>query len=325
MSNIEVVGLGALNVDHLYKVERLLDDGETVVKEAQSFPGGSAANTIYGLARLGVRTGFVGAVSDDAEGTLILHDFQKVGVDSSHIGVKQGTKTGAVLCLSDRAGRRSLSVMPGANNLLTDDDLDITYINQAGLIHLSSFVHDRQFRMLLGLITRLEPSTRLSFAPGALYAARGLTALAPILSRTHVLFINEGEIQQLTGKDFKAGAETCLEQGCHIVAITLGRGKRLDRGGKKVTAIAYIRDADSEHLIEPAGRKRLAITDTTGAGDAFAAGFLYGLLKGKALDECGQMGGLVAQFSITKMGARQGLPTLDELAQRYPQLYNKQL
>ncbi len=321
MSRIEVVGLGALNIDHMYRVERLLDDGEATVKEAQSFPGGSAANTVYGLARLGIRTGFIGAVGDDAEGSLLLQDFQRVGVDSSQIREKPGARTGAVFCLSDPAGQRSLYVMPGANNLLTNDDLDVAYVNQAGLIHLSSFVHDRQFRMLLELITRLEPSTRLSFAPGALYATRGLTALSPILARTHILFINEGEIGQLTDKDFKAGAETCLEQGCHIVAITLGRGKRLDKGGKKVTAIAYIRDADSEHLIEPASRKRLATTEATGAGDAFVAGFLYGLLKGKALDECGRLGDIVAQFSISKIGARQGLPTATELAQRYRQLY----
>ncbi len=321
MSRIEVVGLGALNIDHLYQVERLLDDGETTVKEAQSFPGGSAANTVYGLAKLGIRTGFVGAVGDDTKGRLILKDFQRVGVDSSQIRVKPGAKTGAVFCLSDPTGRRSLYVMPGANNLLTNDDLEVAYVTQAGLIHLSSFVHDRQFKMLLELITKLEPSTRLSFAPGALYATRGLTALSPILARTHVLFINEGEIGQLTDKDFKAGAETCLEQGCHIVAITLGRGKKLDRGGKKVTAIAYIRDADSEHLIEPAGRKRLATTEATGAGDAFAAGFLYGLLRGKALDECGQMGDIVAQFCISQLGARTGLPTATELAQRYRQLY----
>ena len=67
MSNIEVVGLGALNVDHMYRVERILDDGETVVNEAKSFPGGSAANTIYGLAKLGVNTGYTGVVGDDEE------------------------------------------------------------------------------------------------------------------------------------------------------------------------------------------------------------------------------------------------------------------
>jgi len=149
MSHIEVIGLGALNIDHLYQVERILDDGEAVVNEAISSPGGSAANTIYGLAKLGMSTGFTGVVGDDAEGKVMLEDFQKVGVDISHIRVKQGVRTGSVLCLSDRLGRRSLYVLPGANNLLTMDDLDLTCINQARMLHLSSFAADRQFKILL--------------------------------------------------------------------------------------------------------------------------------------------------------------------------------
>jgi len=149
MSNIEVVGLGALNIDHIYKVERILDDGEAVVKEAALFPGGSAANTIYGLARLGVRTGFAGVVGDDAEGKILVQDFQKAGVDTSQIRVKAGVKTGSVLCLSDKRGKRSLYVIPGANNLLTMEDLDMDYINQARMLHISSFADDRQFKVLL--------------------------------------------------------------------------------------------------------------------------------------------------------------------------------
>lgn len=94
MSNIEVVGLGALNIDHIYKVERILDDGEAVVNEAKSSPGGSAANTIYGLAKLGVSTGFSGVVGNDDEGKILLQDFQQVGVDIGQIRVKQGAKTG---------------------------------------------------------------------------------------------------------------------------------------------------------------------------------------------------------------------------------------
>ena len=90
-------------MDNIYRVERILEDGETVVKESASFPGGSAANTIYGLAKLGVSTGFIGAVGDDAEGKLLLQDFQKVGVDTSQIKVKPGAKTGSALCLSDEA------------------------------------------------------------------------------------------------------------------------------------------------------------------------------------------------------------------------------
>ncbi len=328
VSNIEITGLGALNIDRLYQVERILDDGETVVTETKSSPGGSAANTIYGLAKLGVSTGFTGVVGDDAEGKILIQDFQKVGVDTSQIRVKPGAKTGSVLCLSDKLGRRSLYVTPGANNLLTRDDLDLTYINQARMLHLSSLADDRQFKILLELMDGLDSSTRLSFAPGALYARKGLKALAPILSRTHILFINRNEIKQLTGENIVNGAQSCLKQGCSIIVVTLGRGISLElgkgTGHRTVTAICYIRDAETEHAIQPSNRDIVSPADTTGAGDAFATGFLYGLLKGKGLEECGRLGDVVARFSITKLGTRQGFPTLNQLAPRYRELYAKE-
>jgi len=328
MSNIEVVGLGALNIDYLYKVERILDDGEAVVEETALSPGGSAANTIYGLAKLGVTTGFTGVVGNDAEGKMLLQDFQKAGVDISQIRVKHRARTGSVLCLSDRLGRRSLYVVPGANNLLTMDDLDLTYINQAKMLHLSSFADDRQFKISLELIDKLDLSTRISFAPGALYAIKGLKVLSPILDRTYVLFINQNEIRQLTGEDVIVGAESCLKQGCHIVVVTLGKGMRLRlRKGishKIVTAIGYIRDTENEYMVEPSNKNIISALDTTGAGDAFATGFLYGLLKGKGLEECGLLGDIAAHFSITKLGTRQGFPTFSELAQRYQELYDKE-
>ncbi len=320
MSSIEVVGLGALNIDHIYKVERILADGEAVVNSALSFPGGSAANTIYGLAKLGVNTGFMGAIGDDAEGKILLQDFHKVGVDTGHIRVKAKEKTGSVLCLSDKLGRRSLYVTPGANNQLTIDDTDLDYLNRARMIHISSFAGDKQFKVLLELMDRLEPSLEVSFSPGALYAPKGLKALTPILARTRVLFVNQSEIRQLTGKDVTAGAETCLERGCHIVVVTLGKGAMLESSrGTRVKAVSYIRDAENEYAIESGNAARE--TDTTGAGDAFTTGFLYGYLKGKGLEECGRLGNIVAQFSIGDTGARAGLPTSAQLSQRYQELY----
>ncbi len=324
MDNIELIGLGALNIDHIYKVDRILDDGETVVKEAGLFPGGSAANTIYGLAKLGVNTGFTGVVGDDAEGKILLDDFQKAGVDISQIRVKPEAKTGAVVCLSDRLGKRSLYVLPGANNLLTMDDLDLTYINQARMLHLSSFADDRQFKVLLELMDKLDPSIKLSFSPGALYAIKGLKALSPVLDRTYVLFINQSEMEQLTGEDVIDGAKTCLSQGCHMVVVTLGEGMRLELSQGIVTAVGYIRDAENEYAVEPTSRNIVSEVNTTGAGDAFATGFLYGLVKGKRIEECGRLADIVAQFSTTKAGARQGLPTFNELGQRYQELYSEQ-
>jgi len=326
LKNIEIIGLGALNIDHLYRVERILEDGEAVVKEASLFPGGSAANTIYGLAKLGIRAGFAGAIGDDAEGKILLRDFEKVGVDNSQIRLKRGERTGSVVCLSDSLGRRSLYVLPGANSLLNADDLDMSYINQAGFLHLSSFADDTQFRISLDLIHRLDSSTRLSFSPGALYAVKGFKALAPVLKRTHVLFTNHDEIQQLTGMDVIAGTDTCLKQGCRIIVVTLGRGAKLKLNKEKAgSAVCYIRDAKNEYLIEPPTPRRMSETDATGAGDAFAAGFLYGLLDGKTLEECGRLGDIVARFSITRAGARPGLPTLKQLSRRYQELYHQEL
>ncbi len=325
MSNIEVVGLGALNIDHLYRVERILGDGEAVVDEAKSFPGGSAANTIYGLAKLGVNTGYTGVVGGDAEGKILLQDFQEVGVDTSQIRVKPGVRTGSVLCLTDRLSRRSLYVVPGANSLLTIDDLDLTYINQVKWLHLSSFADDRQFKVLFELMDKLASSVKLSFAPGVLHAIKEMTILSPILNRTHLLFVNQREIRHLTGEDVIAGAESCLKQGCRMVVVTLGKGMGLELGRRTVTAVCYIRDAENEYAIEPSSQDIISEVDATGAGDAFAAGFLYGLLKGKELKQCGCLGDIVARFSLTKLGAREGFPTLIELAQRYHELYNKEL
>jgi len=272
-----------------------------------------------------VGTGYTGVVGGDAEGKILLQDFQKVGVDISQIRVKPGVRTGSVLCLSDRLGRRSLYVVPGANSLLTIDDLDLAYMNQAKWLHLSSFADDRQFKVLLELVDRLASSVKLSFAPGVLHAIKELAILSPILNRTHLLFVNQREIRHLTGEDVIAGAESCLKQGCHMVVVTLGKGMRLELGCRTVTAVCYIRDAENEYAIEPSSQDIIAEVDATGAGDAFAAGFLYGLLKGKGLNECGCLGDIVARFSLTKLGAREGFPTFTTLAQRYHELHNQQL
>ena len=321
MNKIEVVGLGALNVDNIYQVDRILEDGEAVVKEWGLFPGGSAANTIYGLAKLGVNTGFSGVVGDDTEGKILVKDFQQAGVDISQVRVKHGAKTGATLCLSDNRGKRSLYVLPGANNQLTMDDLDLTYINRAKMLHLSSFADDRQFKVSLEVMDKLDPSVKLSFSPGALYAVKGLSVLSPLLQRTHVLFLNRNEMGQLTGEDVIAGAKTCLKQGCRIVVVTLGEGIRLKLEKGAVTAVGYIRDAENEYAVEPTSPNIASEVNTTGAGDAFATGFLYGLINDRELEECGRLGNIVAQFSTTRAGARQGLPTLNQLTKRYQELY----
>jgi ribokinase len=316
MADREVVGLGAMNVDQLYRVERLVVDGEAVVEETSFSPGGSAANTIYGLAKLGVKTGCLGAVGDDDKGSWLVEELRQAGVDTSQIRVKRGVPTGSVLCLVDPQGDRSLYVLPGANNLLSLLDLDPEYVNRAELLHLSSFVHPQQLEMQLQLVKALTPAVKVSLAPGEIYAARGLGSLAPLLERTHILFLNRREISLLTGEDFIPGAQKCRERGCQVVVVTLGRGISPDIAGRS-RVICYIASPGGEYQVEQAAEPVPIPMDTTGAGDAFAAGFLYGFLRGKSLEECGILGDLMARFCLAQMGARSGLPSLAALSRAF--------
>jgi ribokinase len=233
-----VVGLGALNIDRIYHVKKMLADGETAIDGAGTYPGGSAANTIYGLSRMGVAAGFCGAVGDDEGGRMLLADFKKAGTDTSRVVVKAQRESGAVFCLS-YAASRSLYVLPGANAELAFEDIDMNYINSAAWLHLTSFVDDAQFEMSQEIVTALDSGVKLSFAPGALYVARGMKALDPMLSRADILFLNRQEIEELTAQGFEAGADVCLKAGCRMVAVTLGAGIATENG----PAVAYVRDS----------------------------------------------------------------------------------
>ncbi len=352
MKAISIVGFGAMNLDELYQVQSVLSDNETPIKEHESSPGGSAANTIYGLAKLGVYTSFIGTVGSDKEGKILLDNFKSIGIDCNQIRIKNAAKTGSVLGLTDSHGKRALYVSPGANSLLKKEDINLEYIVKAELIHLSSFISDEQFDLQKWVVNNIPSHVKVSFTPGAIYTRKGLNALDPLLSKTDILFINESEIVELTGSNFRAASQYFLDKGCQTVVVTRGEGKpkrinkrqlmlQLDKrqvipsyninnecntfsdnGFDLLRFPSYIADVNNTYVIEsqPVHGK-----DTTGAGDAFACGFLYGLLKGRELEECGQLGNIVAQFSITEIGARQGLPTLNQLAQRYFELYNRQL
>jgi ribokinase len=313
MAQIDIVGFGAMNIDRLYRVDELVVDGEQLVADFASLPGGSAANTIYGLAKLVVKTGFVGAVGNDESGKDLLNDFKAAAVDISQVQLKK-TATGSTICLSDKLGRRAIYVSPGANSLLNSKDIDVAYLNQAQVVHLSSFADDKQFKLQVDLVKRLKNSVKVSLAPGMLYAAKGLKALMPLLERTHIIFMNREEIEGLTGKDFRAGTRELMKSGCRIVVVTLGKGLAESRVGM---VTARICDRKKEYEVGSEKVSLKSTLETTGAGDAFATGFLFGFLKGKSVEDCGLLGDIMAGFVIRKVGARTGLPTLAQLSRKY--------
>jgi ribokinase len=294
----DVIGFGALNVDKLYKVNMIAkEEEEGFVIDFKEAPGGSAANTVVGLTRLGLKTGYVGKLAEDREGELLLNDFRKENVDTSGIIISKKGRSGVVTGYVDGKGERALYVDPGVNDWLEFKEINLDYAADTEFLHLTSFVGEKPFEAQKQLANQLS-DVKISFDPGTLYARKSLTSLKPVIKRSFVMLPNENEIRLLTGKDYEGGSRTLIKEGVGVVAVKLG-----ERG-------CYVTDGKERHLVEPYEKK---VVDTTGAGDAFCAGFLYGLIKRRDLYECGRLGNFVAARCISKMGARTGLPRLPDL------------
>ena len=300
MTGFDVVGFGALNVDRLFKVNRIAAaEEESFVTDYAETCGGSAANTTVGLARLKCKVGFIGKVASDREGKLLLQDFKKEGVDTGGIvHAKQG-RSGTVTGFVDEKGERALYIDSGVNDTIEMQEIDTMYALKTKFLHLTSFVGEKSFQTQIELLKRMPDGVKVSFDPGALYARKRLSKLEPILKKTYVMMPNSGELEKLTDiAEYCRGADFLLQKGVKIVAVKLG-----SRG-------CYVTDGRESHLIEAF---KVNVVDTTGAGDAFCAGFLYGLIKEKSLSECGRIGNFVASRCVMKMGARSGLPRVDDL------------
>ncbi len=292
MSVKEVIGLGALNYDVLYVVERIASGGEEVgIIDVMKVPGGSAANTTVALSRLGVDAGFVGIVGKDEEGELILEEFSKEGVETRII--KEEGYTGAAIGFIDAEGERALYIHSGVNAKLHIENIDMEFIENARFLHTSSFVNKEQLEMQCELAREIK--SKLSFSPGMLCFTYELEDLTVIIERSEVVFLSLKELKSLMKDDnYEKGAEVLLNIGAKIVCVTLG-----EKG-------SYVADSTGEsHLIDAYPTD---VVDTTGAGDAFAAGFLYGLLHEKGIYESAKTGNLVASFCIREYGCRKGLP-----------------
>jgi ribokinase len=249
--------------------------------------GGSAANTVVALARMGYSTGFLGVAGKDEEGRFLLGSMN--GVDVSH--VKKYKRSGMCIAML-KEGERSLLGLPNANDFFSFNEDDLGFLNSAKFVHLSSFAADSALSMQKQLVNMLDDNVYVSFAPGERYARRGLKQLAEIIERSRILFVNEREVSLLTGSDAREGSKALLELGPAVVACTMGSN------GSTITTRNVSFDVPA---------KKTVVVDTTGAGDVYAAGFLASYLDGANLETCGQIASAAAAFSIASYG-RDGYP-----------------
>lgn len=295
----DVIGFGALNMDKIYSVDSIpTKDEEVFVTNLKLHPGGSAANTIVGLKRLKVRAGIMGKVGNDEDGDLLIEDFREEGVDTTSILRGEG-RSGSAMILVDNDGNRAIIVDPGVNDTIQCDEMDLEYISNFRLLHLTSFIC-REVQKSLESQKKLvdDFESDISFDPGMVYAKRGIGGLRGLLNSTKIFMPSEAELRILTGESYRKGAALMLKEGPEIVAVKLG-----NRG-------CYITDGEQETEVPAYPVKAI---DTTGAGDAFNAGFIFGYLNGHDLEKCGKLGNQVAGYCIQHKGARRGLPYLKDI------------
>ncbi len=298
--NAEVIGFGALNVDKLYSVETIVGaDEESFIKGETDTPGGSAANTIVGLARLGCDTSIIGKIAEDEDGDLIEYNLAINGVYTNNLIYSQTGATGKCLGFVDSNGERCLYIDPGVNDEIKLGEINLLNIMRCKIMHYTSFVGDT-FNTQIELLPKLSEDTLLSFDPGMLYVQKGFDALKPILDRTNILLINESELRLLCDNNESPVEELViyfLDMGIETIVVKQGSKGVYAVNGKEECEVAVY---------------ECNVVDTTGAGDSFNSGFLYSYLKGYGLEKSCQIANWVASKAIEGYGMEK-FPSLKEL------------
>lgn len=249
--------------------------------------GGSAANTIHGLANLGLGTGFVGKVGRDDHGRFFEDEMVETGIRPSLL--RSETPTGIAVALISPDSERTFATFLGAAVEMEPSDVQPDLFADYHVLHIEGYLVQNQ-----ALIAR---AVEVAHAAGLLVSLdlasynvveANLAFLKSLLPKVDILFANEEEARSFTN----LGAVDALEvlaKECPLVVVKVGsKGSYLARGEER----AYV----------PA--RSVKAIDTTGAGDLYAAGFLFGLLSGDSLETCGKLGTLLASRVIEVIGAK---------------------
>jgi sugar/nucleoside kinase (ribokinase family) len=268
-----------------------------LMNQARETSGGSAANTMAGVAALGGRAGFVGQVADDQLGEIFTHDIRALGVEFLTPPRRDGLPTGRCLILVTPDAQRTMNTFRGAAHELSAEALDPGQIRESAILYLEAYLWRSQgpreaMREALRIAHEARRKVALTLSDIACIAPHRDDFLELIDSGgLDLLFANEAEIQSLTLAADRESAIDMLEDRVPLLVVTCGaHGALAVANGRRVSV--------------PAARIGKGVVDTTGAGDLFAAGFLVGHSRGRSLEECLKTGALAAAEVISHFGAR---------------------
>lgn len=257
--------------------------------------GGSAGNTMAGFASFGGKGGFIGKVADDALGKTFQHDLRSMGIQFDTQPLAMGAKTGRCLILVTPDAQRTMNTFLGASVELKSEDVDENMIANAQVTYLEGYLFDRDqakqaFIRAAELAHKAGHRVALTLSDPFCVDRHRSDFLRLVESHVDILFANEEEIKSLFMQQNFDDAANAVSDHVEIAALT-----RSEQGAVIV--------ADGQNIQIPAVPVT-KVVDSTGAGDQFAAGFLYGFTEGKDPETCGKLGALAAGEVITHMGPR---------------------
>ena len=311
----DVIAIGNAVVDVIASCEEELIDelqlnrgGMTLIDEARAdelyeamppareISGGSAANTLAGLATLGLQCAFIGQVAEDQLGKVFRHDMRATGIDFDTPARDGEPATGRVLIFVTPDGERTMNTFLGAGQFLPAAALDEDLIASAAILYLEGYLWDPEEprrAMRRAIEVAREAGRKIAFTASESFVIErhGDDFRAMIDDGViDILFVNESELATLTGEDeFEAGLAAVAGKVPVLVAT---------RSEKGAVAIAHGERA------EVAAVPVTKVVDTTGAGDQFAAGFLSGYARGEPLSRCLKRGAIAASEVISHYGPR---------------------
>ena len=257
--------------------------------------GGSAANTIVGVASFGGRTGFIGRIADDEFGRIFGHDIRAAGVAFNTAPTKGGAPTARSLILVTPDGERTMNTFLGTSPELDHGAIDEAMIAGARIVYLEGYLFDRDeakaaFRKAAAIAARAGRMVALTLSDGFCVDRHRAEFKTLIKDQVDILFANEAEITSLyETTSFDEAAAQAAKDVKLAVLTRSAKGAVIQSEGKSIAVPAA-----------PVAK----VVDTTGAGDLYAAGFLYGYALGKDLESCGKLGSLAAAEIISHIGAR---------------------
>ncbi len=255
-------------------------------------PGGSAANTVMGAARLGSECAMLAKTGEDEAGTFYRGQFAEAGVDVSRFKTDSATPTGTCLSLITPDSQRTMRTFLGASATLEPTEIRVEDFQGCGHLHLEGYLLFNQDLMTRVLDCARQAGCRVSLDLGAPEVVQAAADTLPELLREKVdmVFANEDEAAAFcaSGKDDLRTALEEMGQLCEVAAVKLGaEGSLIRRGGETVEVPAL----------------RVQAVDTTGAGDLWAAGFLHGLLRGESTRRAGDLGARLGAEAVKTTGA----------------------